>query len=174
MAADAQADTTADSSVPPPPVAAPPERQTGSIQKLALVVVGALTLAGLTGSAVFRLGRRRRRNDWLRERSAWQTEQNPHLPPWVDEPRLRSDPAVADLDEQILAEQESEFSIAGSSHVEPRFAESPVATREAGAPARREDGEHGEKIEDFLARLTQQLQEELDGPRSHRDARAAS
>ena len=43
-----------------------------AVDSLPMVAGGALTLAGLTGSAVYRLGRRRRRNDWLRERNAWQ------------------------------------------------------------------------------------------------------
>jgi hypothetical protein len=148
MAADAQ-DNAAASDTPPPPaaVAAPPPRQIASIQKLALVAFGALTLAGLTGSAVYRLGRRRRRNDWLRERNAWQEAQNPNRPPWVDEPRLQSNPAVDDLNDQHAAEAQSDVSLA--------LSETEVGT------------EHVEKIEEFLARLTQQLHEELEGTRPH-------
>src|SRR5262249_44175511 len=103
MVADTQdnaANAPTDTAPPPAAVSVPPERQIGSIQKLAMVAVGARTLAGLTGSAVYRLGRRRRRNDWLRERNAWQDAQNPNRPPWVDEPRLHSNHAVADLDER--------------------------------------------------------------------------
>jgi hypothetical protein len=152
MVADAQDNTTAaaDAPPPPPPVAAPPERQIGSIQKLLLVAFGALTLAGLTGSAVYRFGRRRRRNDWLRERNAWQEAQNPNRPPWVDEPRLHSNLAVADLDEPHPDELRSDLS--------PTMSET-----EAG-------GERVEKIEEFLARLTLQLQEEMEGTRPHNAA----
>jgi hypothetical protein len=157
MAADAQ-DNTANANsanapdVPPPPaaVSAPPERQMGSIQKLAMVAVGALTLAGLTGSAVYRLGRRRRRNDWLRERNAWQDPQNPNRPPWVDEPRLHSNQDVADLDDPLARAPQPDFSLA-------------MNESEAGA-------ERVEKIEDFLARLTEQLHQELEGTRPHNAA----
>jgi hypothetical protein len=153
MAAGVQ-DNTANANaadVPPPPAAssAPPERPSGSIQKLLLVAGGALTLAGLTGSAVYRLGRRRRRrNDWLRERNAWQDAQNPNRPPWVDEPRLYANQDVADLDDHPRArEPESDFSLA-------------MNENEAGA-------DRVEKIEDFLARLTEQLHQELEGTRPH-------
>lgn len=152
MAADAQDNTaTADTSPPPAAVAPPPQRQIASIQKLALVAFGALTLAGLTGSAVYRLGRRRRRNDWLRERNAWQEAQNPNRPPWVDEPRLQSNQAIADLDERRSPEPQSDFSLA-------------MSETEAGSE------ERVEKIEDFLARLTQQLHEELESTRPHNAA----
>jgi hypothetical protein len=167
MAADAQDNTTNANTanaidVPPPPAAspAPPERPSSSIQKLLLVAGGALTLAGLTGSAVYRLGRRRRRNDWLRERNAWQDEQNSDRPPWVDEPRLHPNQSVADLDDrQILddrrvrddryvREPESDFSLA-------------MSEAEAGS-------DRVEKIEDFLARLTEQLHQELESSRPRR------
>jgi hypothetical protein len=113
-----------------------------------MVAGGALTLAGLTGSAVYRLGRRRRRNDWLRERNAWRDAQNPNRPPWVDEPRLHSNQDVADLDARPVREPESDFSLA-------------MSESEAGS-------ERVEKIEDFLARLTEQLHQELEGTRPHR------
>jgi hypothetical protein len=172
MAADAQDNTNTNTNtntanpnaadVPPPPdtVAAPPARQMGSIQKLLMVAFGALTLAGLTGSAVYRLGRRRRRNDWLRERNAWQDAQNPNRPPWVDEPRLHSNQDVADLDDRQMLddrhvrddrrvrEPESDYSLA-------------MSEGEAGA-------DRVEKIEDFLARLTEQLHQELESSRPHR------
>jgi len=153
MVADTQDNTaTADTSPPPAAVTAtPPARQIASIQKLALVAFGALTLAGLTGSAVYRLGRRRRRNDWLRERNAWQEAQNPNRPPWVDEPRLQSNQAIVDLDDRHSHEPESDFSLA-------------MSETEAGSE------ERVEKIEDFLARLTQQLHEELEGTRPHNAA----
>jgi hypothetical protein len=144
LVADAQPDATADSrDMPPPPP--PAERNIGSIQKLALVAVGALTLAGLTGSAVYRLGRRRQRNEWLRERAAWQYAQGPSRPPWVDEPRLyHSDPTVADLDE-TPAEAPSDLALAAN-----------------------EGNASFEQIEDYLTRLTRQLHEELEGARPHR------
>lgn len=54
---------------PPPPAAllatadAPPEKQSGSIQMLLIVMAGALALAGLVGSAIVRFGGRRRADD---------------------------------------------------------------------------------------------------------------
>ena len=156
MAADAQDNMANAADAPPPPAAspAPPERPSSSIQKLLMVAFGALTLAGLTGSAVYRLGRRRRRNDWLRERNAWQDAQNPNRPPWIDEPRLHSNQDVADLDDRQIRddrrvrEPESDFSLA-------------MSESEAGS-------DRVEKIEDFLARLTEQLHQELEGTRPHR------
>jgi hypothetical protein len=154
MAADAQdnsanADAANATDAPPPPAVspAPPERPSGSIQKLLMVAFGALALAGLTGSAVYRLGRRRRRNDWLRERNAWQDAQNPNRPPWVDEPRLHSNQDIADLDDRHVRVPESDFSLA-------------MSESEAGS-------DRVEKIEDFLARLTEQLHQELENTRPH-------
>jgi hypothetical protein len=149
MAATAQDDNAnaTDASSPPSASPAPPERPSGSIQKLLLVAGGALTLAGLTGSAVYRLGRRRRRNDWLRERNAWQDAQNPNRAPWVDEPRLHSNQDVADLDDRHVREPESDFSLA-------------MSESEAGS-------DRVERIEDFLARLTEQLHQELENTRPH-------
>jgi hypothetical protein len=45
--------------VPAPPAAAPAQKEVGSLQMLLLVIFGALTLAGLSGSLVYRLGRAR-------------------------------------------------------------------------------------------------------------------
>ena len=160
MTADAQDNTAnantanaTDAPLPPAASPAPPERPSSSIQKLLMVAFGALTLAGLTGSAVYRLGRRRRRNDWLRERNAWQDAQNPNRPPWVDEPRLHSNQDVADLDDRQIRDdrhvraRESDFSLA-------------MSENEVGS-------DRVEKIEDFLARLTEQLHQELENTRPH-------
>ncbi len=161
MVADVQSDDAAQQQpgVPPPPVAAPPERQIGSIQKLFLVAGGALALAGLTGSAVYRLGRRRKRNDWLRERSNWQSEQNPHNPPWVEPVLAQPHTALTDLDETHGVVPQSDYS-------EAEFADASAETEDTGEPV--------EKIEDFLARLTAQLHQELEGTRSDRDVHASS
>jgi hypothetical protein len=146
---NADADTDAASQTLPPPMlaAAPVERNTGSIQKLLLVAVGALALAGLTGSAVYRLGRRRRRNHWLKERTEWNSAQNPNSPPWID-PQLGHADTLADLDEARAAAPDSDFSIA--------MAESDPKD------------ERVERIEEYLARLTKQLQAELEGSSSRR------
>ena len=152
MVADAQDNAAASDASPQPAEAvAPPARPVASIQKLALVAFGALTLAGLTGSAVYRLGRRRRRNDWLRERNAWQEAQNPHRQPWVDEPRLDTNLEVADLD--------------GDRHAAAPHSDFSLTMRET-----EDDNERVEKIEDFLARLTRQLHEELESTRPHNAA----
>jgi hypothetical protein len=145
QSADATTDAADSSQIPPPPV---DRNNVGSIEKLLLVAAGALALAGLTGSAVYRLGRRRRRNDWLRERTAWKSAQNPNTPPWL-EPRFANAHAIPDLDEARLAAQESDFSLAVS---------------EGGQTAASEGdqiAENVEKIEEFLARLTRQLQDEV-------------
>jgi hypothetical protein len=137
-------DPTAQAAPPPSLAAAPVERNTGSLQKLLLVAGGALALAGLTGSAVYRLGRRRKRNDWLRERSNWQSIENPQAPPWVEPVFAHPDPAVPDLDEA-----RNRAAHADASH----------------AFEADESGDRVEKIEEFLARLTQQLHAELEGTR---------
>jgi len=165
MIADAQAtDATTDDANDAPqtqaravPAAAPVERNTGSVQKLLLVAFGALALAGLTGSAVYRLGRRRRHNDWLRERTAWQSAQNPNDPPWL-EPRFAIASSIPDLDEARLAAEDSDFSVSKSEGDQT--------------------DERVEKIEEYLARLTKQLQGEIKGTEARcaeqRDVRAAS
>ena len=165
MVADAQTDTAAtddtqpqQAAVPPPPVATPPERKTGSIQMLLLVAGGALALAGLTGNAVYRLGRLRRRNDWLRERTNWQSEQNPHNPPWIEPAFAQPRAALADLDETHVAVRQPEFveDIGEIEHIgETEHAD-----------------EHVENIEDFLARLSAKLHQEME-MRGERDARAS-
>jgi hypothetical protein len=157
MVADAEPEPQADATpqqrgVPPPPLATP-ERDTGSIQKLLLVAFGALALAGLTGSAVYRLGRRRQRNDWLRERTNWQSTENPHNPPWIEPNLARPASQTPDLDE--LAAPQADFALT-------------MAETE-------NSGDRVEKIEEFLARLTKQLHEEMEGSgRTERNARAAS
>jgi hypothetical protein len=153
------ADSTAASDAsqsPSPPAGMRIGRNTGSVQKLLLVAAGALALAGLTGSAVYRLARRRRRNDWLRERTARKSAQNPNSPPWL-EPQFADANSIPDLDEARLAAQEPDLSRAMS---------------EGDQTA-----EHVEKIEEFLARLTRQLQDEMkgsEGKRSERDVGAES
>lgn len=158
MVADAQPDTAADPAqqqpgVPPPPMSAPPGRKTGSIQMLLLVAGGALALAGLTGSAVYRLGRRRKRNDWLRQRSNWQSEENPDNPPWVEPAFAQPHTALTDLDEVPGVVPQSDF------------------TDSVGEPE--DTDEQVEKIEEFLARLTAQLRQEME-TRGERDAHAPS
>lgn len=162
MAADATDPATSTASndaaaqtVPPPALAAAPvERNIGSLHQLMLVAVGALALAGLTGSAVYRFGRRRKRQDWLRERSNWQSLENPREPPWVDPQFAYANSNVPDLDEVKKVEPELQLP--------PKFESD-------------ESGDRVEKIEDFLARLTKQLHDEMEGkPNAERNARVAS
>jgi hypothetical protein len=151
---DTTGSTDAAAETLPPPASltnGPAERNTGSLQKLLLVAGGALALAGLTGSAVYRLGRRRKRQDWLRERSNWQALESPHEPPWIDPQFAPANSNTPDLDE-----------------VKPGPRLEIASTAEANEAA-----EHVEKIEDFLARLTRQLHDELEGAPT-KSARAAS
>jgi hypothetical protein len=151
VAADAQpAEVPAATPAPAeaPQASTAPTREVGSLQKLALVALGALALAGITGSLVYRLAgtrwRRRRETLWPEPQLA-----SPSLAdeargaPWV-EPELS--PAVSHVDD----------------------AHEDVA-HEGAAADRIEFGKSDdsfEKIEDFLARLTKQLQDELQTPRS--------
>jgi hypothetical protein len=150
QAADSAPGTAADASQKPVPI----ERNTGSLQKLLLVAAGALALAGLTGSTVYRLARRRRRrNDWLRERTAWTSAQNPNNPPWID-PRFAHANPMPDLDQARLAAQESDFSLATSEDDQT--------------------DDRVEKIEEYLARLTRQLQGDSNARRTQRGVGAES
>ena len=145
MVADAQADETATTTpapAAPPQASMPLMREVGSLQKLILVAFGALALAGITGSLVYRLAgarsRRRREGRW--------PQRQPTLP--------------------SLAEEAS-----GAPWAAPEL--SPTLPH-ADSPAdggKSRDGQDGiddsfEKIEDFLARLTRQLQGELQSTRS--------
>jgi hypothetical protein len=70
----------------PAPAAAPAPKEVGSLQMLLLVIFGALTLAGLSGSLVYRLGRarqtaraaQRRRDMWRSANTSRRTT------PWTD------------------------------------------------------------------------------------------
>jgi len=163
MVADVQASDATTDAADRAQTAAPAlaERNIGSIQKLLLVAAGALALAGLTGSAVYRLGRRRRRNDWLRERTAWKSAQNPNTPPWL-EPRFANANSIPDLDEARLAAQQSDFSLAVSER-DQAWAGDGVRTSDD------QTAEKVEKIEEFLARLTRKLQDEVKTSNSKRN-----
>lgn len=146
--------------VPEPAVAQPAqavERKIGSLQKLLLVAFGALALAGLSGSAVYRTAagarrRARRKDRWPKKvpakaiskavsgatSNAWRA----NAPELADAARLP--PGVApELD--------------GTA---PRHTV-PSARDEAEYPS-----ERVERIEDFLARLTKQLQAEMESSRA--------
>jgi hypothetical protein len=150
MVADAQpAEAAAPPAGPagPPQASALPSREVGSLQKLALVAFGALALAGISGSLIYRLAgaRRRRRHDarWPQRKPAQSLADEARGEPWIA-PELS--PTVPHVDD----------------------AYDDVAHGDAKAE-RIELGKNDdsfEKIEDFLARLTRQLQDELQKPRS--------
>jgi hypothetical protein len=82
-----------------PAAAAPPQKEVGSLQMLLLVIFGALTLAGLSGSLVYRLGRarqtaqaaKRRREIWrsadIARRRASSTDKQPKNSAAAKQPR---------------------------------------------------------------------------------------
>lgn len=139
--------SAAAASNPPDAAAAPPsaqaamptDRNMGTLQKLLLVAFGALALAGLSGSAVYRLAAVRRRAGSQRER--WPARKveliadDALTPPWA-EPEIGKTASPHD-----------------PSHARREF-----------------DGadERVERIEDFLARLTKQLEAEMEAPRPER------
>ena len=124
----------------PPQANMPIMREVGTLQKLVLVAFGALALAGITGSVVYRLaGALRRRK---RRQQRW--------------PQRRR-PASTSLAEQAR----------GAPWVAPEL--TPTTPPANLASDRIESGNREdtfEKIEDFLARLTKQLQNEIQSARS--------
>jgi hypothetical protein len=149
-AADEQADATA---VPTPPPAPPPpaqavtpmERNIGSLQKLLLVAFGALALAGLTGSAVYRLAGARHRARMRRDR--WPARKAPPL-------ELIADQSTAPWTPPELEEAAPPHDLSQSS---VEFDDPDPVEFDDPEPE-----EHVERIEDFLARLTIQLEAELE------------
>jgi hypothetical protein len=150
MVADAQpTDTAAETPAAEPPQASPPPtREVGSLQKLALVAFSALALAGITGSLVYRLAGAR----WRPGRQERWPQRQPVSPsladeapgaPWVA-PELS--PTVPQVD---VADADAEHEDVAADRID--F-------------GRSEDS--FEKIEDFLARLTRQLQDELQNTHS--------
>jgi hypothetical protein len=167
MVADMQPTDAAAATPDPaaPPQASPP-REVGSLQKLALVAFGALALAGISGSLVYRLAgarwRRRRQDRWPRRQ--------PVSPPLADEARgapwVAPDlsPAMPHLDDAY----EDHVGLTHEDLTHEDLAHKGLAHEDAAA-GRIEFGKSDdsfEKIEDFLARLTRQLQDELQTTRS--------
>jgi hypothetical protein len=158
VVADAQADQATapvQAAAPAAPVAADavPAKPTGSLQTLLMVIAGALALAGLTGSAIFRLGARRRTPniDRARRRVVWEAAdgaRQPKLQPRQPRPR------------QASLRQSALNPTAPQTYpwVDPdQFARRP---RPAGfSPALAETGDHNErldKISEFLERMSKQ------------------
>jgi hypothetical protein len=96
----ADADPTpqaADSSAPVTQATAdaPVGKQTGSLQTLLLVVGGALALAGITGSMIYRFAGARVRmqaNEGTRRRINWERELEEVRAPWVEAPKPETSP----------------------------------------------------------------------------------
>ncbi len=148
MVADAQSTDAAATPAPAEPAqaSAPPTREVGSLQKLAVVAFGALALAGLSGSLVYRLAgarwRRRREERWPQRQPASQSlalADEARGAPWV----------APELSPTVPHE-----SIAG---VDVTYDDDAAADGVAFG----KNDDSFEKIEDFLARLTKQLQDEL-------------
>jgi hypothetical protein len=123
--------------VPVTPAAAnlPPPKPSGSMQMLLLVMVGALALASLIGSAVFRLGRRRSPARQTKDgrRAIWRT---------VDTDRRRSPPLSPD--EEVAVRR----------HAAPRVRADAAPRRRADAaydPRARDDAER--RLAEMLQRL---------------------
>jgi hypothetical protein len=104
-AADAPADASSDTPAPaatsaPPPAAAPTvvAKPAVSLQMLFAVIGGALALAGLTASVVYRLGRRKERRLATSERRAvlWESVEPAPRSPWVP-PEIEHEPAPAPI-----------------------------------------------------------------------------
>jgi hypothetical protein len=143
MVADAEpTETAAPVAAELPQVSPPPTREVGSLQKLALVAFGALALAGISGSLVYRLAgarwRRRREARWPQRQPAPSLSDEARGAPWVA-PELS--PTVPHVD---VAHEDAEHEDVAADRIE--FGKS---------------DDSFDKIEDFLARLTRQLQDEL-------------
>ncbi len=144
MVADAlPTDAAAETPATAPLQASPPAaREVGSLQKLALVAFGALALAGISGSLVYRLAgagwRRRREAHWPQRQPAPTLADEVRGAPWVA-PELS--PTVPHVD---VAHENIEQEDVTADRID--FGKS---------------DDSFEKIEDFLARLTRQLQDEL-------------
>jgi hypothetical protein len=167
VVADAQADpATAPAQAAPVTADAVPAKPTGSLQTLLMVIAGALALAGLTGSAIFRLGTRRRRApniDRARRRVVWEAAEGarqPQSPLQPRQPRPRQPPprqpaprlsSPQAYPEQTYPEQTYQQTYPW---VDPEYARRP-----GFAPALAETSDHNErldKISEFLERMSKQ------------------
>jgi hypothetical protein len=137
-AADAAPDASSDPQAPPPaavssPAPPAPAKSSVSLQMLFAVIGGALALAGLTASVVYRLGRGKKQQRLAtRERRAvlWEGVATGPTPPWIE-------PTVEPFIDQAA----------------PR----PTPERRAPQGARTE--ERYEKFEEILAQLVKQAQQ---------------
>jgi hypothetical protein len=130
---DAATDAPAATSTPAPAATpAVPAKPSVSLQMLFAVIGGALGLAGLTASIVYRLGRRKERRLATSERRAvlWEGVEAGPRPPWVP-PEIEDEPVPAPI---------------------------PAAKRKA-APSRPVQQQRYEKIEEILAQLVRHGQQ---------------
>jgi hypothetical protein len=162
VVADAQPDqattpTQAAAPAAPAAAAAVPAKPTGSLQTLLLVVAGALALAGLIGSAIFRLGGGRRRTpniDRARRRVVWEAvEGAPQLSPRQSPPR-QSPPRQSSPQTQPHTPPHT-----------PPWVDPEYARRPGFSPALNETSNHNEpsnhnerldEISEFLERMSKQ------------------
>ena len=180
VVADAQADQATaptQASAPAAPLAADvaPAKPTGSLQTLLMVIAGALALAGLTGSAIFRLGTRRRRApniDRVHRRVLWEAAEGarpsqpqprqprPRQPPLRQPaprqpaPRPSSPQTYPQTHQQTYPQTPPQMSPQPYPWVDPEYARRP-----GFAPALAETGDHNErldKISEFLERMSRQ------------------
>jgi hypothetical protein len=141
-ATDAAADAPADTSALAPAAAtpAPPAKPSVSLQMLFAVIGGALALAGLTASVVYRLGRRKEQRMDTKERRAvlWESVESGPRPPWVP-------PEVEDTAPLPLPERRPVQSAKPAQSARP-------------APNTKTQQRH-EKIEELLEQLVRQAQQ---------------
>jgi hypothetical protein len=153
--AEAQPDQTTTPAQAAPPAAlttadTSPARVPASLPTLMMVVAGALALAGLTGSAIFRLGSRRRRpapkTVGARRRVAWEAaEGGRQSPPRQPSPRQPPPQAPPEMPSKMPP------------WIDPEFARRPNL-----APGFHEASEHDDhnerldKISEFLERMSRQ------------------
>jgi hypothetical protein len=174
-ATDQQADTQAAPTsvpVPPPPAqtAMPTDRNMGSLQKLLLVAFGALALAGLTGSAVYRLAGARRRARMRRDR--WPARKVQQIAANAPMPVRKVQQIAADAHQRIAADAQMPQQMPPWAEPEiGRTAPPPELSRPSVESVEIDNvDERVERIEDFLARLTRQLEAEMATPRPERQA----
>jgi hypothetical protein len=142
-----QATTTPTQAAPPAALAAAtdgsPAKPTGSLQTLLMVVAGALALAGLTASAIIRLGRRRRKApsiDRARRRVVWEAADSARQPPSRQPPPRRSPPRRSPPET-------------------PPWIDPEYARRPGFSPSHHQADDHNERLDrisEFLERMSKQ------------------
>jgi hypothetical protein len=144
----------------------PVEKYSGSLQELLIVAFAALALAGLIGSAVYRLssvGRSRRRYDATRRSADWQQprkKKTPRARPADPQPvstraeRYARSPDVA----AEPAEYAPEPSYAAPEHVEPNYAPEPSFAAQTGYEPQYEPQRAYEPVSEYAPKPRPKLQ----------------